>query len=113
MDAYLFFLLQILISLAVSLLILRLLSQPLGDLLRRLCPDEAAAIFWQSYTKVMLLLAPLLMALLFNPAASYDDPLGSLQHILLAALGGLLLGLLIIGRQLTRFIAPASPKAAA
>ncbi|MDR2186553.1 MAG: hypothetical protein LBE62_00705 [Azonexus sp.] len=104
MDAYLVFAFEIAISIAVSLVALRLLSSPLIGVLRRVCPDEEAALFWQTYTKVMLLLAPLLMVLMFGLFASSGDPLRHLQLMALAALGGLLLGLVIIGRLLGRFV---------
>ena len=52
------------VSLLASLSVLAVLTPSLHQLLRRLCPDEAAAAFWLSYTRVMLVIAPLLLVLL-------------------------------------------------
>lgn len=92
-----------LISLFLSLVVLRLLSRPLAQLLSRLCPDEAAAAFWLAYTQVMLTLAPLLATLLLDGFTGAGRPLAALRMALVASLIGLLVGLYAVGRRLGRF----------
>ena len=62
------------VSLLASLSVLAVLTPSLHQLLRRLCPDEAAAAFWLSYTRVMLVIAPLLLVL---PAQAQVAPTAS------------------------------------
>ncbi|MGE8357157.1 MAG: hypothetical protein ACN6N0_12280 [Microvirgula sp.] len=94
----------IFISVAVSLAILRALSRPLIALLDRLCPDPQAAAFWFSYTRVMLVIAPLLVVLLVDLFAPAGGPLDSLRLTLVAELGGALIGLHSIGKRLGQFV---------
>lgn len=104
MNAYLQLLAASLISIAASLAVLHVLSGPLANILDRICPDEQAAAFWASYTKLMLVIAPLLLVLLVDMFARVGNPLDSLRLTLMAALGGLLLGLFSVGRHLGRFV---------
>lgn len=93
-----------LISVSLSLAVLRLLSQPLARVLARICPDEAAAAFWLSYTQVMLTIAPLLATLAVDGFVGTDRPLAALRLTVMAALVGLLIGLHGVGRRLGRFV---------
>lgn len=104
MNAIFLLLAQSLISIALSLAVLHVLSGPLVNTLARICPDEQAAEFWLSYTKVMLTLAPLLLVLTADLLARFSDPMNSLRLGLLAALGGLLLGAYAIGQRVGRFV---------
>lgn len=88
----------------LSLLVLRLLNQPLRGLLERLCPGPQAAAFWLSYTQLMLILAPLLCVLMLDLLVKSDDLFIRLRYTLITSLGGLLLGLWIVGKRLGRFI---------
>ncbi len=97
-------LLECLLSIGLSLLILRILNRPLVGLLERLCPDAAAAAFWCSYTQLMLTLAPLLGVLLLDLLIVSGDLGAKLRYGLIASLGGLLFGLWVIGQRLSRFI---------
>jgi predicted tellurium resistance membrane protein TerC len=97
-------LVTVLTSIALSLLVLRILSGPLARLLARLCPGEAAAAFWLGYTQVMLTIAPLLIALVVDGWAGADRPLAALRLTLMAVLVGLLLGLHLVGRRLAAFV---------
>lgn len=101
--------LALLIECLLSLLILRILSRPLGGLLERLCPDSESAAFWRTYSQIMLVLAPLLCVLVLDPFAAAGDPTGKLRLGLIASLGGLLFGLWIVGKRLARFIEVAQP----
>ncbi len=106
MNAFLLLSLELLISLAASLAVLRVLAGPLLRTLQHLCPDEQSASFWLSYTRIMLVIAPLMLVLLIDAFSDLDDPLGSLRLGLLATLGGLLLGMHILGSRMGRFIRP-------
>lgn len=92
-----------LISIAVSLLALYVLSGPLVKVLGRICQDEQAATFWLSYTKVMLTIAPLVLVLSVDMLSHFSDPMDNLRLALIAALGGLLIGLHSVGKRLGKF----------
>jgi len=104
MNTYLLLLLELLISVAASLLVLRILANPLIRTLGRICPDEESAGFWLSYTQVMLVIAPLILVLLMDLFSRYGTPQDSLRLALLATLSGLLAGLHLIGSRLGRFV---------
>lgn len=93
-----------LISVCLSLAVLRILSGPLARVLARVCPDEPAAAFWLSYTQVMLTIAPLLVTLVVGLFAGSDQPLTALRLTVMAALLGLLVGLHAVGRWLGQFV---------
>lgn len=93
-----------LISVTLSLVVLRLLSRPLACVLARICPDEPAAAFWLSYTQVMLTIAPLLVTLTVDWVAGTEQPLAAARLTLMAALVGLLVGLHAVGRRLGQFV---------
>lgn len=107
MDAYLLLFLELLISVLASLVVLRIVSTPLLRTLERICPDEQSAGFWLIYTRVMLVIAPLMLVLLMETFARTINPLDSLRLTLLAVLLGLLLGMHLLGRRLAPFTRPA------
>lgn len=109
MNAYIQLFAAASISVAVSFAVLRVLSSPLMNILGRICPDEQAAAFWLSYTKVMLMIAPLLLVLMVDLFARFSDPLDNVRLALMAALGGLLIGLHSIGKRLGRFVKVPEP----
>ena len=74
------------------------------SVLGRVCPDEQAASFWLSYTKVMLMIAPLLLVLTVDLFTHFSNPMDTLRLALMAALGGLLIGLRSIGKRLGLFV---------
>ncbi|MBL8413740.1 MAG: hypothetical protein JNM42_04815 [Propionivibrio sp.] len=114
MNAYSLLFAESLISVALSFAVLYVLSGPLVNVLGRICPDEQAAVFWLSYTKVMLMIAPLLLVLTVDLFSHFSDPMDSLRLALMAALGGLLIGLHSIGKRLGQFVAtPQNPGSAA
>jgi len=104
MNATVLLLTELLVGIATSLAALHVISHPLGQVLCRVCPDEQAALFWQSYTKVMLLIAPQLLILLVGLLTHFSDPLDTLRLTLIATLSGLLVGLSAVGKRLGRFI---------
>ncbi|MEQ1914911.1 MAG: hypothetical protein HOP24_05790 [Sideroxydans sp.] len=104
MENYLLLLVESLTSLSVSFAVLYVLSRPLMNVLSRICPDEHAAAFWLSYTKVMLLIAPLLLVLTMDLLAHFSNPLDSWRFALIVALGGILVGLYTVGERLGKFV---------
>jgi hypothetical protein len=104
MNSFFVLFAELLISVIVSLMALRALSGPLINVLCRICPDEQAATFWVSYTKIMLMLAPLLLVLLADMLTNFSDPISSLRLALIAALAGLLMGLYSVGKRLGQFV---------
>lgn len=106
MENYLLLLVESLTSITVSLTVLYVLSRPLMNILSRICPDEHAAAFWLSYTKVMLLIAPLLLVLTVDMFAHFSDPMDTWRFSLVMALGGILIGLYMVGERLGQFVTP-------
>lgn len=104
MAATLHLLNAVLISVLLSLVVVRVLSRPLAPLLARLCPDEPSAAFWLRYIQLMLTLAPLVGALWIDRLASDAAPLEAFRLTLMASLVGLLIGLYAVGRRLGRFV---------
>ena len=110
MDAAFHLLAAALTSVGLSLVVLRVLSWPLRQLLARLCPDEAAASFWLRYVQLMLTLVPLLVAMWIDRIAADNAPLEAFRMVLMASLAGLLLGLYAVGRRLAQFVATPRPE---
>jgi len=104
MNPYVLLFAESLICVAASLAVLHVLSGPLVNVLNRVCPDEQAASFWLSYTKVMLVIAPLLLVLMVDMFSRSSNPIDSLRLALVAALVGLLIGLRSIGKRLGQFV---------
>ncbi|MCZ4305964.1 hypothetical protein O4G98_14615 [Zoogloeaceae bacterium G21618-S1] len=104
MNTYVLLLAEALISIAASLAVLHVLSRPLLNILNQICPDEQAASFWMSYTKVMLMIAPLLLVLMVDMFSHFSSPTDTLRLALVAAFAGLLIGLRSIGKRLGQFV---------
>ena len=64
MNTLTIFATQIGINLLISGLSLWVLSRPLINVLDDLCPTKRQAEFWQTYTRLMLSISPLLLCLL-------------------------------------------------
>lgn len=109
MNAYTLLLAECVTSIFLSLTVLHVLSAPLLNVLRRVCPDEQAATFWMSYTQVMLLITPLLLVLAVDMLTFFVDPLDTWRFALMLSLGGIVLSLYLVGERLGRFIATAQP----
>lgn len=104
MENSLLLLVESLTSISVSFAVLYVLSRPLMNVLSRICPDEHAAAFWLSYTKVMLLIAPLLLVLTMDLFAHFSNPLDSWRFALIVTLGGILVGLYTVGERLGKYV---------
>ncbi|MCL2344953.1 MAG: hypothetical protein FWC58_03755 [Desulfobulbus sp.] len=103
MNAYILLFAELAASVGLSLAVLWALSRPLVNVLRLVCPDEQAAVFWLSYTRVMLTITPLLFVLIVSVFSRFDNPLGDMRLALIAALAGLVLGLWSIGKRIEPF----------
>jgi hypothetical protein len=103
MTNYLLLLAESILSIGVSLAVIGVLSPSLKNVLHRICSDEQSALFWVKYTKVMLVVAPLLLVLIVDSLARSQDPIVGLRMALMAALTGILLGLHLLGKRLSRF----------
>ncbi|HEX5393069.1 MAG TPA: hypothetical protein VFW68_07305 [Rhodocyclaceae bacterium] len=104
MDTYLLLLSELLVSILASLIVLRVLSHPLLRTLARICPDQESAEFWLSYTRVMLVIAPLMLVLLSSWLVKSGDPFDALRISLLAVFGGLLIAMQRLGNRLGHFV---------
>jgi len=87
------------ISIISSITIMLLISQPLKAALIDLCPTDKQANFWLSYTRTMLLISPLLLVLFIN-STHKGNTFSDLRSALIAALAGLLISLIVIGRKM-------------
>ncbi|MBI3188584.1 MAG: hypothetical protein HYZ31_12055 [Gammaproteobacteria bacterium] len=87
------------LSITTSVAITWMIARPLKAALMDLCPTEQQANFWLAYTRVMLLITPLLLVL-FTSARHSGDMFSDLRAAFIAAFTGLLAGLIIIGRKM-------------
>lgn len=99
MSALNLLLIETVISMLASLIIIFLISPSLKAALIDLCPTEKQANFWLAYTRTMLLISPLLLVLYIN-STHKGDTFSDLRSAFIAALAGLLIGLIVIGRKM-------------
>lgn len=104
MNAYVLLGAESLLCVAASLGVLYVLSRPLMNVLTCICPDDEAASFWLSYTRLMLMLAPLIMVLAVDLFTHFSNPLDTLRLALIASLGGLLVGLHAVGKRIGLYV---------
>jgi MFS family permease len=92
------FLVEILLSLTVSILALAVLRPALQTILTDLCQGTHRAEFWTRFTLLMLIIGPLLGTFLFSPAPGFQEGFWIagfrevLSHVLMgvfATLGGI------------------------
>ena len=104
-NATLYLLIEITTSLGISIVILLLLRPVLGGFLCELCRGETRAAFWNTFTRLMLLISPLLVVLQFSNSKSvYPVTFAmELRDLLLHSLLGQFIGLLIVGKILLNF----------
>jgi|GEM_PF-2020188 len=96
---------ETLLSLGISAVVLYLLQPVLQALLQEICHGKTRALFWSTFTRLMLLISPLLVVLLYSHSLSAQD-IGFAQvfrDALLHSLFGEFIGLLIVGGVLLRF----------
>lgn len=100
MNALTIFASEVTISLMLSGLSLWVLSKPLNNVLDDLCPTQRQAEFWQTYTRLMLSISPLLLVLVVSSFIHGNNIVIHMKASLLAGLLGLLIGLLFVGRRI-------------
>lgn len=97
--------LEMFLSLSISAVVLYLLQPVLQALLNELCHGQIHARFWSTFTRLMLLIAPLLVVLLYSHSLSAEeiDTARVIRDSLLHILMGEFIGLLTVGVILLRF----------
>ncbi len=99
MNDLIAFLVQIALSLMISISVVIHINQALYNILQELCPTEKHAKFWQVYLRALLCILPLLIVLLTD----IQTELNGLDHIKMAlttTLIGLLISLIVIGLKI-------------
>ena len=87
------------VSLMTSIIILGLIDRSLGSALTDLCPTVRLARFWLTYTRIMILSAPMLLVLITG--WMYGGTLfENLRAALVASLIGVIIGMIILGRRM-------------
>lgn len=104
MNTLTIFIIEIFISFIISGTTLWALNNPLKNVLEDLCPTKIRAEFWAAYTRIMLCVAPLLLVVLFSNTSKYvlmspNAAIAVIKSTMIAALAGLLFGLIMIGRK--------------
>ena len=99
---------ELAVSVVASTVVLLVLSRPLVKVLMRICQNEDSANFWLSYTRLMLLIAPMLLVACVEFLSRFSEPMVCVRLALMAILGGLLLGLHIVGNGISQSIRPVS-----
>ena len=100
MNPILMFTAEIIMSLCLSTALIFIVTHPLRNAVRDLCPTEKQAAFWVSYTQIMLTLTPLLLVLTVDVMSTTNDALENIQITLISALVGLLIGMIIVGKKI-------------
>lgn len=104
MSTHIVLIAELLISLVFSSLVLWVLSKPLMNVLRRVCPNEQAASFWLTYTRLMLIITPLLLVMVVDWFSHSANPGATLRLAFIACLIGVIAGLKVIGQRVGRFV---------
>lgn len=100
MNTLILFSVEIIISISLSLFTLWVLARPLVNILQDLCPTRHQAEFWLAYTRIMLIISPLLLVLMVSLNSKHYANIDSIKLSLVSALIGLLLGMLIVGKKI-------------
>jgi hypothetical protein len=103
-------------SIALSIILLIAIAQPLRAFIQRLCPGPEAVGFWSRFTLVMLFLSPLFVAVAFglpHPRLLPETGLGELiQRAVTTSIIGAFLAMLGIGLWISSLMrrAPLPPR---
>lgn len=115
MNTLALFALEITLCLGIGLAVAGYLNPVLKDVLEHLCGTPLAARFWQTFTRLMLLLVPLLLVLW--PERHSPPPVEQMAELLrgtlLRTLTGLVLGLTAVAWNIWLFAAKSQGAAAA
>ncbi len=110
MNTILFFLLEVVLTLSVSILVFRYLRPFLNRILVDLCGTEDRAQFWTVFSNIVLVGLPLLVALTYQPEASKaEDLFFEITHRISGNMISFLLALLVIG-CIVSFFALVAPR---
>ena len=90
-------------SIATSALIWWWLQGALREMLNVLCDKPGSTEFWSRYTRLMLLIAPLVVAVIFTPD-SQQDTTQAVRRIILAILLGHFIAFGLVGRSLFKAV---------
>ena len=95
----------LLLTLLVSLSVVRYMNPPLRRLLQELCGNAQRSDFWAVFANVSVVLVPLIFAMDYEPAASANGlSLTEIAAQLKWGLTGLAISVLMLGWILSRFI---------
>jgi hypothetical protein len=100
---------QITFSLCISFAVLTAIAQPLVTLLKSACTNGNTWRFWWIYTKVMVILVPILWVIGVDALFHSTDFEPALRRAFLAILTGQVLTLYLLGRRLGQLIPLALP----
>lgn len=101
MDSLVLFIAEIVLSAAMSIVVLAILSTPLRNVLTDLCLTAKQADFWVAYTRIMLFMSPLMLVLMVDGMTQVQNNLiDNIQRALASALAGLILGMIIVGYRI-------------
>jgi len=108
MNELIVFAVQLGISLSMSLIVLYLIKPYLKDVLSDTCGTEHSAMFWVSFTQLMMIIAPLVIVMFFSVVdrnlLMMSQPAYILKLTLLQTLTGEFVGLIFVGRTINRAI---------
>ncbi len=110
MNTILYFLIQIILTLIISVMIVGYLRPSLRKILTDLCGTEDRAKFWTAFSNVLLVGMPMIFALNFKPEAqTTNDLFFEVAGRLGGNLGGLIFAVIGIG-VFVSFFALVAPK---
>ncbi len=110
MNTILFFLLEVILTLSISMLVFRYLRPFLTRILVDLCGTEERAQFWTVFSNIILVGLPLLIALTYQPEATKSEELFfEITHRISGNMLGFLFALLGIG-FIVSFFALVAPR---
>lgn len=100
---------SLLFSFLVSMALVAILTPALRLILLDICGTEARARFWTTYASIMLTLTPMFTVLLLSGTGFAPETVATfspamLRITLAGTIFGLLVGLIVIGRQVTQSI---------
>jgi hypothetical protein len=98
MNTILFFLLEVILTLSISILVFRYMRPFLTRILVDLCGTEERAQFWTVFSNIILVGLPLLISLTYQPEASRAEELFfEITHRISGNMLGFLFSLLGVG----------------
>jgi hypothetical protein len=110
MNTIFSFIVEVALTLGISVLLVRYLRPLLRKVLTDLCGTEDRAQFWTAFSNILLIGLPIIFALNYRPEARSAEALFfEVAGKLSGNLGGLLLALVVIG-VIVSFFALAAPR---